>query len=125
LMIGFGGDCGANAGEDLYWPENRDVRVRIDGHNFDFQEDGFIDGPFSHNGGFTIKTNVAGHLEADIKIGKKKDGYTSDLNIHLSIVNGIARVKGTAKGQKVDARVKIVKIKGKVTITFDGHKVSW
>lgn len=103
----------AGTGTDvIYWPRPTQARVvqidppedpgkekKVKFHDFDFiptgdGTKGTIDGPFSHNGGYTLKANQPGSFEMDVHIGDDA-AKKNELNVTLKIEGRKATVVGT------------------------------
>ena len=92
-----------------YWNTKCEMDVDIDGYDFDFvpkknigkaKVEGFVDGPFTHNGWFWVRKNRADSFVLEVKFGtnNKRD---NDLHVRIAIKDGKAKVEGKVKGKDI------------------------
>lgn len=99
-------------GESRWWtPANREMEVKIDGHDFDFKPKqnlgngrvkGEVDGPLNHNGTYEVSENQGDRLTVGVKVGTD-DAHTNDLDVTMKIAGGRATVTGSVKGKALPA----------------------
>lgn len=87
-----GGDAESVAGV-RYWPKkSREVRIEIDGYDFDFEKckgaEGVVDGPWSHNGRYRIKRNDPGWFEMLVHFGADAK-QRGDMDVRIVIKKGV------------------------------------
>jgi hypothetical protein len=98
-----------------YWSQPKrefDVDIAVYGkktnhYDFDFKPNkqlsnnkvqGYVDGPWDHNGCFEILENSPKNFKLKAKFGNN-DAHDNDMKVVLQIRNGIATVSGTVKGK--------------------------
>ncbi|MBI2377558.1 MAG: hypothetical protein HYV07_26390 [Deltaproteobacteria bacterium] len=89
-----------------WWPApGKEMDVDIDGHDFDFKPQpgktgGRVDGPFSHDGRYSVTENAGEKFRMKVNVGS--DGaQKGDLDVDLRVDGGTATITGTVSGKQL------------------------